>query len=225
MEKRATRVILAGVAAIAMTTGVSAAIGTYHSDASLPSARKVADQQDQAAPAVGTAPRQADQAVTAAGAPQGAADEQKAIVETSVTKAPAKQAPAKQVTAKKAPAKKPLPAGLATATSFWDAATASGKPMSFRTIASPYWPLGTKVKITYKGKSLIGVVDDFGPAEWAVAQHDIPAIIDLSEKMMASLTGTASNTIHANFQVLAFGHGRKYRTSGTGFDLAFGTKK
>jgi hypothetical protein len=168
--------------------------------------------------------------VTAAGAPQGAAGEKKKIVETSVTKAPAKQAPtkqapAKQVTAKKAPAKKPLPAGLATATSFWDAATASGKPMSFRTIASPYWPLGTKVKITYKGKSLIGVVDDFGPAEWAVAQHDIPAIIDLSEKMMASLTGTASNTIHANFQVLAFGHGRKYRTSGTGFDLAFGTQK
>ncbi|KAA9374284.1 hypothetical protein F5972_32485 [Microbispora cellulosiformans] len=115
-----------------------------------------------------------------------------------------------------------LPSGKATATSFWDAATASGKPMRYATLASPYWPLGTRVKITYKGKSAVGVVEDFGPAEWAVAQHDIPAIVDLSEKMMADLTGVASNTVHVRFQVLKWGKGRVYRHSGTGYDLAMG---
>jgi hypothetical protein len=167
VEKRAAAAILAGAAAIAVTTGVSAVN----------------------------------------------------VPATTATLASTVKAPAK------APAKKALPAGLATATSFWDPSTASGNPMSFRTIASPYWPLGTKVKITYKGKSAIGVVDDFGPAEWAVAEHDIPAIIDLSEEMMQSLTGTRSNVIHANFQVLKFGNGRTYRTSGTGYDLAFQTAK
>lgn len=115
-----------------------------------------------------------------------------------------------------------LPSGKATATSFWDAQTASGKPMRYRTIASPYWPLGTRVKITYRGKSVIGVVEDFGPAEWAVAQHDIPAIVDLSEKMMADLTGVRSNRIHVRFEVLKWGTGRVYRKSGTGYDLAMG---
>ncbi|TLP58615.1 hypothetical protein [Microbispora triticiradicis] len=115
-----------------------------------------------------------------------------------------------------------LPSGKATATSFWDASTASGKRMRYATLASPYWPLGTKVKITYRGKSAVGVVEDFGPAEWAVAQHDIPAIVDLSEKMMADLTGVASNTVHVRFQVLKWGKGRVYRHSGTGYDLAMG---
>jgi hypothetical protein len=121
--------------------------------------------------------------------------------------------------AKAAPA---LPSGRATATSFWDAETASGKPMRYKTIASPYWPLGTQVKITYGGKSAIGVVEDFGPAEWAVAQHDIPAIVDLSEKMMAHLTGVRSNSVHVQFQVLKWGKGGVYRHSGTGYDLAMG---
>ncbi|MEV7807384.1 hypothetical protein AB0O28_31000 [Microbispora sp. NPDC088329] len=117
-----------------------------------------------------------------------------------------------------------LPSGVSTATSFWDAETASGKPMRYKTLASPYWPLGTEVRITYKGKSTIGVVEDFGPAEWAVAQHDIPAIIDLSEKMMADLTGVASNTVHVRFQVLKWGKGGVYRRSGTGYDLAMGRR-
>ncbi|MEV5708427.1 hypothetical protein [Actinoallomurus sp. NPDC052274] len=115
-----------------------------------------------------------------------------------------------------------LPGGVSTATSFWDPSTASGKPMSYHTIASPYWPLGTKVKITYNGKSEIGVVEDFGPAEWAVAQHNPPALIDLSEKMMQHLTGTASNSITIKFQVLELGKGGVYRHSGTGYDTATG---
>jgi hypothetical protein len=115
-----------------------------------------------------------------------------------------------------------LPGGVSTATSFWDPSTASGKPMSYHTVASPYWPLGTKVKVTYNGKSEIGIVEDFGPAEWAVAQHNPPALIDLSEKMMQQLTGKASNSVTVKFQVLELGKGGVYRRSGTGYGTATG---
>lgn len=113
-----------------------------------------------------------------------------------------------------------LPRGESTATSFWDAETASGRPMAFRTLASPYWPLGTKVKIIYNGRSEVGVVDDFGPAEWAVAQHDPPALVDLSEKMMDKLSGKRSNSVTVEFEVLEMGDGRTYRSSGTGYETA-----
>ncbi|MFL6057259.1 MAG: RlpA-like double-psi beta-barrel domain-containing protein, partial [Actinoallomurus sp.] len=115
-----------------------------------------------------------------------------------------------------------LPAGVSTATSFWDQSTASGKPMSYHTVASPYWPLGTKVKVTYNGKSEIGIVEDFGPAEWAVAQHNPPALIDLSEEMMQHLTGVRSNSVTIKFQVLQLGNGGVYRHSGTGYATAMG---
>jgi hypothetical protein len=122
-----------------------------------------------------------------------------------------------------APEKKSaLPGGVSTGTSFWDAQTASGKPMSYHTLASPYWPLGTKVKVTIGKKSAVGVVEDFGPAEWAVAQHNPPAIVDLSEEMMQYLTGTRSNSVPIKFQVLEMGHGAVYRHSGTGYDMATG---
>ncbi|MEW9527770.1 hypothetical protein [Microbispora sp. NPDC049125] len=133
--------------------------------------------------------------------------------------APSEKTPAPEAPAPKTPS---LPSGTATATSFWDAQTASGHAMSYATIASPYWPLGTKVKITYRGKSANGVVQDFGPAEWAVAQHDIPAIVDLSEEMMADLSGVRSNTVHVRFQVIKWGSGPVYRHSGTGYGLAMG---
>ncbi|HEV7935696.1 MAG TPA: hypothetical protein VGP70_25695 [Actinomadura sp.] len=117
---------------------------------------------------------------------------------------------------------KGLPSGRATATSFWDPQTASGKPMRFATLASPYWPLGTTVRITYNGQSAVGVVEDFGPAEWAVAQHSPPAIVDLSEKMMAKFTGARENSVPVHFQVLKMGSGSVYRSSGTGYNLAMG---
>jgi rare lipoprotein A (peptidoglycan hydrolase) len=122
----------------------------------------------------------------------------------------------------KAEKKAALPGGVSTGTSFWDAQTASGKPMSYHTLASPYWPLGTKVKVTIGKKSAVGVVEDFGPAEWAVAQHNPPAIIDLSEEMMQDLTGTRSNSVPIKFQVLQLGSGPVYRHSGTGYDMATG---
>jgi hypothetical protein len=224
MENRAKKLILAGAVAMAAATGVSAVIGTHQNDASLSSSGSVSAQRNPADPG-------APQHNAGRGGTPDAQNGQKPAPKKPGSKKPAPKKPGSKKPAPKKPApKKPalkpekaLPSGLTTATSFWDPGTASGKPMSFRTIASPYWPLGTKVKITYRGKSAIGVVDDFGPAEWAVAQHDIPAIVDLSETMMQSLTGVRSNTVHAHFQVLKFGDGPRYRTSGTGYGLAYGT--
>jgi hypothetical protein len=127
--------------------------------------------------------------------------------------------------AKKDEKSRKLPSGESTATSFWDPETASGRPMAYRTLASPYWPLGTKVKITYEGKTTVGVVDDFGPAEWAVAQHNPPAVVDLSEKMMEKLTGRSSNVVKVKFEVIEMGDGRKYRDAGTGYESAMGIRR
>ena len=144
-----------------------------------------------------------------------------------VSKGESGMAPSEAAHAAKLPPQKKaaLPSGVSTGTSFWDAQTASGKPMSYETVASPYWPLGTKVKVTIGKKSAVGVVEDFGPAEWAVAQHNPPAILDLSEEMMKYLTGTRSNSVPIKFQVLAMGHGPVYRHSGTGYDLATGASE
>lgn len=114
-----------------------------------------------------------------------------------------------------------MPCGASTATSFHDPGTASGRSMSYHTIASPYWPLGTKVRIIYRTRSVVGVVEDFGPAQWAVAQHAIPAIIDMSTDMMRDLTGIADNAVPIRFQVLEWGRGELYRISGVGRDRAY----
>jgi len=113
-----------------------------------------------------------------------------------------------------------LPRGIATATSFWDPWVALGRHMSYQTVASPYWPLGTKVRIVYKDKSTVGVVRDFGPADWAIAQHRIPAIIDLSEPMMHDLTGLRANAVPVRFHVISWGAGQAYRRDGPGYRLA-----
>jgi hypothetical protein len=114
-----------------------------------------------------------------------------------------------------------LPAGKATATSFWDHSTASGRRMTYRTLASPYWPLGTKVRITRKDKSTVGVVEDFGPAEYAIRQHNPPALLDISEPMMKRISGSRSNTVVIHFQVIRMGSGKTYRSGGTGYALAY----
>jgi len=64
--------------------------------------------------------------------------------------------------------------GTTTSSYFWDdgsgvngdtGAPASGKAMQKGLFASPSWPLGTKVKVTYKGRSVTGFVGDRGPGE------------------------------------------------------------
>ncbi|TDC64261.1 hypothetical protein E1200_20620 [Actinomadura sp. GC306] len=69
---------------------------------------------------------------------------------------------------------KALLSGTTTASYFWDdgsgingdtGAPASGKPMQKGMFASPSWPLLTKVKVTYNGRSVTGFVGDRGPGE------------------------------------------------------------
>jgi len=97
----------------------------------------------------------------------------------------------------------------AHASSFTGLLTASGRPMSGDTIASPYLPLGTKVTVTYNGKSVSGTVWDFGPADWVLAK-DPTRFLDLSTTMMKTLTGKADNLITVQYTVTKYGAGRIY---------------
>lgn len=67
-----------------------------------------------------------------------------------------------------------LLSGKTTASYFWDdgsgvngdtGAPAGGKPMQKGLFASPSWPMHTKVKVSYKGRSVTGFVGDRGPGE------------------------------------------------------------
>lgn len=98
----------------------------------------------------------------------------------------------------------------ARASSFTGLLTASGRPMSADTIASPYLPLGTKITITYNGKTVNGTVWDFGPADWVLAK-DPTRFLDLSTTMMKTLTGKADNLISVQYTVTHYGTGRIYR--------------
>ncbi|TNY37533.1 hypothetical protein [Thermomonospora catenispora] len=64
--------------------------------------------------------------------------------------------------------------GTTTASYFWDdgsgvrgdtGAPASGRPMQKGMFASPSWPMLTKVRVTYKGRSVTGFIGDRGPGE------------------------------------------------------------
>jgi hypothetical protein len=71
-------------------------------------------------------------------------------------------------------ASKVLLSGTTTSSYFWDdgsgingdtGAPASGKPMQKGAFASPSWPLDTKVKVTYQGRTATGFIGDRGPGE------------------------------------------------------------
>ncbi|WP_307801809.1 hypothetical protein [Actinomadura violacea] len=112
-----------------------------------------------------------------------AALNQKAPEKKAASKAPAEsrsksaakdsKASASKETKKKADkGPKAILSGSTTASYFWDdgsgingdtGAPASGKPMQKGMFASPSWPMNTKVKVTYKGRSITGFVGDRGP--------------------------------------------------------------
>nr|WP_019634649.1 hypothetical protein [Actinomadura atramentaria] len=87
------------------------------------------------------------------------------------TAAAANLAPAKKTEGKDS---KALLTGKTTASYFWDdgsgvngdtGAPAGGKPMQKGLFASPSWPLHTKVKVSYEGRSVTGFIGDRGPGE------------------------------------------------------------
>ncbi|MCD0451127.1 septal ring lytic transglycosylase RlpA family protein [Actinocorallia sp. API 0066] len=137
MTKRALTLSLTGALALAaVTTGV------------------VANADESAAPTAANAAALAPKKVPASPTPDKKADEAKKEREEKKAKA--------------------LWTGTTTATYFWDdgsgingdtGAPASGKPMQKGMFASPSWPLMTKVKVTYNGRSVTGFVGDRGPGE------------------------------------------------------------
>ncbi|MEO5877559.1 MAG: hypothetical protein ABIS86_19845 [Streptosporangiaceae bacterium] len=99
-----------------------------------------------------------------------------ALQSKSAVKAPVATASPREKEQRKAEAQlkqaKALLKGQTTASYFWDdgsgvngdtGAPAGGKPMQKGLFASPSWPLHTKVKVTYKGRSVTGFVGDRGP--------------------------------------------------------------
>lgn len=82
--------------------------------------------------------------------------------------------------------------------------------MTGDTIASPYLPLGTKISVTYNGKTVNGTVWDFGPAD-RVMKQDPTRFLDLSTTMMKTLTGKADNLITVQYAVTHYGNGPIYR--------------
>jgi hypothetical protein len=64
--------------------------------------------------------------------------------------------------------------GTTTSSYFWDDGSgingdtgepASGKPMQKGAFASPSWPMDTKVRVTYQGRSVTGFIGDRGPGD------------------------------------------------------------
>ena len=85
------------------------------------------------------------------------------------------------------PKKKPLQTLTTRVSYFWDdgsgingdtGAPASGKPMQKGGFASPMWPMGTKVTVTYKGRTVKGEIIDMGPGKPAERKVN-PVLLDL----------------------------------------------
>ncbi|MFD0903213.1 RlpA-like double-psi beta-barrel domain-containing protein [Actinomadura sediminis] len=82
--------------------------------------------------------------------------------------------PAKPDAAKDKKDEDVLLSGTTTASYFWDdgsgirgdtGAPASGEPMQEGMFASPSWPMMTKVRVSYNGRTVTGFVGDRGPGE------------------------------------------------------------
>jgi hypothetical protein len=147
MRKPAKHAALTGLAGVVMVTGIAAGTITK----------------------VTAEPAAADQI-------PAAADEQEFTDATSSSKRIGKGA---------GKASKALLTGYTTASYFWDdgsgirgdtGAPASGRSMQKGLFASPSWPLMTKVKVTYEGRSVTGFIGDRGPG--APSQRGIMLDLD-----------------------------------------------
>ena len=154
MQKRPINALMTGVTGTALAGMLVAGVAFASSDDNVqqktPSQEPIAARQD------------AGQNDTKTGSLPGKAGETSA---KSSVKKPAKSKQNKQ---------KVLLSGKTTMSYFWDdgsgiagdtGAPASGKPMQKGMFASPSWPMLTKVKVSYKGRSVTGFVGDRGPGE------------------------------------------------------------
>ncbi|GGT82986.1 septal ring lytic transglycosylase RlpA family protein [Actinomadura citrea] len=114
--------------------------------------------------------------------------------------------------------------GSTTASYFWDdgsgvngdtGAPAGGKPMQKGLFASPSWPMHTKVKVTYKGRSVTGFVGDRGPGEPShrgvmldLDTYTFRHLVDGKKPNSKYDTGTSAGHLKGvKYEVLSWGHG------------------
>ena len=162
MQQRAINVVLTGVTGTALAgmlvAGVAAASDDSAPDKQFLSQQAVASQEHNTAPgpALGGGAKSAPKAGSDDGSKAASKNDGK-----SDSKRESKAADA-------------LLSGKTTASYFWDdgsgvngdtGAPAGGKPMQKGLFASPSWPMHTKVKVSYNGRSVTGFVGDRGPGE------------------------------------------------------------
>ncbi|MFC4914011.1 hypothetical protein [Actinomadura gamaensis] len=119
---------------------------------------------------------------------------------------------------------KALLAGSTTASYFWDdgsgvngdtGAPAGGEPMQKGLFASPSWPLGTKVKVSYNGRSVTGFIGDRGPGEPSrsgvmldLDTYTFRYLLDGGKPASKYETGTDAGHLQGvKWQVLSWGSG------------------
>ncbi|WP_030171962.1 hypothetical protein [Spirillospora albida] len=119
---------------------------------------------------------------------------------------------------------KALLTGTTTASYFWDdgsgvngdtGAPASGRPMRRGMFASPSWPLLTKVRVTYRGRSVIGFVGDRGPGAPSHAgimldldTYTFRYLLDGRKPASRYTSGTGEGHLErVRYEVLAWGKG------------------
>lgn len=199
MQKRALTLSLAGVTALA---AVSAGLVASSEDVSMATnAAQLAAPQDQAPTAATTA-----EVSKKAGAQK--ADEAKKTTEVKRAKA--------------------LYAGTTTASYFWDdgsgvngdtGAPAGGKPMQKGLFASPSWPMHTKVRVTYNGRSVTGFVGDRGPGEPShrgvmldLDTYTFRYLVDGKKPSSKYNAGVSAGHIKGvKYEVLQWGQGKGYK--------------
>ncbi|TYK42821.1 hypothetical protein [Actinomadura decatromicini] len=159
MQQRAINVILTGVTGTALAGMLVAGVAAA-SDDSAPSKKQFLTQEAVASQQHRTPDKQAlgksDLGLPKAGSKAGSKRDSAPDAKS----------------AKKDP--RVLLSGKTTASYFWDdgsgvngdtGAPAGGKPMQKGLFASPSWPMHTKVKVSYKGRSITGFVGDRGPGK------------------------------------------------------------
>ncbi|MER7542802.1 hypothetical protein [Actinomadura sp.] len=124
--------------------------------------------------------------------------------------------------AKKDP--KVLLSGKTTASYFWDdgsgvngdtGAPAGGKPMQKGLFASPSWPMHTKVKVSYHGRTVTGFIGDRGPGEPShrgvmldLDTYTFRYLLDGGKPKSKYNAGTGEGHLkNVKWEVLSWGHG------------------
>ncbi len=212
MQQRAINVVLTGVTGTALAgmlvAGVAAASDDSAPDKQFLSQQAVASQEHK------TSPKKTFDA-----AEKGEAKATPDAGSKSGSKAAAKPDAKREKTGSKS-----LLSGKTTASYFWDdgsgvngdtGAPAGGKPMQKGLFASPSWPLHTKVKVSYKGRSVTGFVGDRGPGKPShrgvmldLDTYTFRYLLDGGKPKSKYNSGTGEGHLKGvKWEVLSWGHG------------------